>query len=78
MRYFNCLKTNQGLKEIAKKVYLHISFKKMEFMTNVKFAPKYFNAKCGKIKKIHQLKFLEGLIKESDLEKNAKEARCRI
>ena len=65
------------LKEIAGKVGLQISFEKTEYMTNMKSAPKSLNTKYGKIKRVHQFKYLGEIIQESGLEKFANEARCQ-
>lgn len=65
------------LKEIAEKVGLQISFEKTEYMANLKHAPKFLNTKYGKIKRVHQFKYLGEIIQESGLEKIANEARCQ-
>ena len=46
-------------------------------MSNVKSAPKYLNTKYGKIKRVHQFKYLGEIIQESGLEKFANDARCQ-
>lgn len=71
------LKQIEILKEVAEKVGLQISFEKTEYMSNVKSAPKSLNTKYGKIKRVHQFKYLGEIIHESGLEKFANDARCQ-